>query len=206
MTTRFFALSALLAVAACSGPGVPVKVSQALQGLSADLQGAGALAVAGSSTWSPAQEAAFAAVVRRDQCAAETADPVVPVINAAIDVKLTGSISSSGSFSVTGSTLGVISPSVTFGRSNASEQELDIPVRFVALSGVANELLTERSAVLANLPMPIKLELAGAAVRDSQAAGSRLDRLVQGFDPSSCGSAKGRPAATPLLMSRRPAR
>ncbi|WP_428391404.1 hypothetical protein [Lichenicoccus sp.] len=203
---RAGALAALGLLAGCAAPSRPVTIADALRTLQTQLLEAGALSARAAT---PAQ---FARAVRGAQCAANNADPEVPIIAGEITVALTGSFTSNGGFAV--------GPAITggppFGLSGSfartQGQGLTLPLSFAALSSLPDVVAQSRLALFTELPPHAK----AAEIRRALVARDRLRLRVRGlitsFRSAQCRGSngavfqprsalpQGRPLARPALQ------
>ena len=176
-TIRPLALAVLL-LSGCANAGTPVTIGQALAELQRELGAAGAVSAVGSD---PAR---FTAAARAAQCAAQQADPEVPLMAHDLTVDLTGSFSATGGFMVGSSVVGM---SLTANATRGQTQELVLPLSFVALSEVPAMAAAQRLAPLAALPPADRKAETTSILRDRDALRARITGLIASWRPALCG-------------------
>lgn len=163
----FCFLPACLILSGCLFAGEnQTSISAALSGIQGDLTNAGVVSAAGVGKWSEEQRNRFDKNVHALQCAQKNLDPVVALVSGPVTMQLTGSLTQSGSFSVSALTT---SPVVGFS-ANASKlkaQQLSMPVQFIPLSS------------LPDAEMQREIEYAGALLGQSdQVRETEATRIV----------------------------
>ncbi|MBS1054591.1 hypothetical protein [Gluconobacter kondonii] len=119
----------------------PVTISEALSGIQVDLTKTGVVSTSHVQDWTTGQEAAFDRNVQTLQCNQHGPDPVVAMISGPVALSLSGSFTSSGSFSVGySSTMPVFALQADASRTKA--QTLTLPVQFVPLSALPDAEMT----------------------------------------------------------------
>lgn len=170
-------LSTGLLLAGCARASAPITIGQALAELQRELQAAGAVSAVGSD---PAR---FAQQVLAAQCAAQEADPEVPVLAHDLTVDLSGSFSATGGFTV-GST--VVGTGITASATRGQTQQLTLPLSFVALSEVPAAVAAQRLVPLAALPEASRRMEVTRVLAGRNALRVRIDRLIASWTPASC--------------------
>ncbi|KXV79692.1 hypothetical protein AD936_00880, partial [Gluconobacter japonicus] len=115
--------------------GAQTSISAALAGVQKDLTKAGVVSASDVQNWSEAQTAHFDANVRALQCAQRNVDPVVALVSGPVAMQLNGTLTQSGSFSVSALT-SVPVLGITAEASRSKTQQLSLPVQFVPLSAL----------------------------------------------------------------------
>ena len=168
----------LAMLSGCAPASAPVTINQALGELQRELAAAGAVSAVGSD---PAR---FAGAARAAQCAAQQADPEVPLLAHDLTVDLTGSFTAAGGFTVGSSVVGA---SLNASGTRGQTQELVLPLSFVALSEVPTIVTAQRLAPLAALPAADRHAETTAILRDRDGLRARVDALIAGWTPAGCG-------------------
>lgn len=132
----FYVLPVWLLLSGCIfTSGAQTSISAALAGVQKDLTKAGVVSASDVQNWSEAQTAHFDANVRALQCAQRNVDPVVALVSGPVAMQLNGTLTQSGSFSVSALTsipvLGIAAEA-----SRSKTQQLSLPVQFVPLSAL----------------------------------------------------------------------
>lgn len=183
-----------LLMGACAHQSAPVSIGQALQEVQRQLGAAGAVSAVGSDA------ARFAVAAQAAQCAAQEADPEVPLLAHDLTVDLTGSFSATGGFTVGSAVIGL---SLTGNATRGQTQELVLPLSFVALSEVPAAAAAQRLAPLAALPDADRRREVTQVLADRDALRARIAGLIANWSPSSCpGTATSPPLFHP---NQRPA-
>lgn len=113
------------------------SISAVLAGIQEDLTKAGVVSASDVQGWSEEQAARFDANVRALQCAQRNVDPVVALVSGPVAMQLNGSLTQSGSFSVSVSALTSVPVlGITAEASRSKTQQLSLPVQFVPLSAL----------------------------------------------------------------------
>lgn len=176
-------MAAILPLAGCAQQSRPVSIGQALQTLQQQLRAAGAVSAVGSD---PAR---FAAAIRTAQCAAQQADPEIPLLAHDLTVDLTGSFSASGGFTVGSAAVGI---SLTGSASRGQTQEIGLPLTFVALSELPASVAAQRLAPLTLLPARDRINETSQVLADRNELRARIRGLIAGWTPAACtGTAPG---------------
>lgn len=115
--------------------GAQTSISAALAGVQKDLTKAGVVSASDVQNWSEAQTANFDANVRALQCAQRNVDPVVALVSGPVAMQLNGTLTQSGSFSVSALT-SIPVLGITAEASRSKTQQLSLPVQFVPLSAL----------------------------------------------------------------------
>ncbi|MDI6652295.1 hypothetical protein QMA67_04950 [Gluconobacter japonicus] len=136
------------------------SISAVLAGVQEDLTKAGVVSASDVQEWSEEQAARFDANVRALQCAQRNVDPVVALVSGPVAMQLNGSLTQSGSFSVSALT-SVPVLGITAEASRSKTQQLSLPVQFVPLSA------------LPDAEMQREVEYAGALMSQSDAIRQR---------------------------------
>lgn len=136
------------------------SISAVLAGIQEDLTKAGVVSASDVQGWSEEQAARFDANVRALQCAQRNVDPVVALVSGPVAMQLNGSLTQSGSFSVSALT-SVPVLGITAEASRSKTQQLSLPVQFVPLSA------------LPDAEMQREVEYAGALMSQSDAIRQR---------------------------------
>ena len=136
------------------------SISAVLAGVQEDLTKAGVVSASDVQGWSEEQAARFDANVRALQCAQRNVDPVVALVSGPVAMQLNGSLTQSGSFSVSALT-SVPVLGITAEASRSKTQQLSLPVQFVPLSA------------LPDAEMQREVEYAGALMSQSDAIRQR---------------------------------
>ena len=184
---------ACLLLSGCARASAPITIAQALQEVQHELAGAGAVSAVGSN---PTR---FAAAARAAQCAAQQANPEVPLMAHDLTLDLTGSFSATGGFTVGSAVVGL---AVTASGTRGQTQELVLPLSFVALSEVPAAVAAQRLAPLAALPDADRKTETALILADRDALRARIAALVAGWTPSVCEAA---PSGTLFHPNLRPA-
>ncbi|GAP25915.1 hypothetical protein GLF_2797 [Gluconobacter frateurii NBRC 101659] len=136
------------------------SISAVLAGIQEDLTKAGVVSASDVQEWSEEQAARFDVNVRALQCAQRNVDPVVALVSGPVAMQLNGSLTQSGSFSVSALT-SVPVLGITAEASRSKTQQLSLPVQFVPLSA------------LPDAEMQREVEYAGALMSQSDAIRQR---------------------------------
>ncbi|GAD10374.1 hypothetical protein [Gluconobacter japonicus] len=136
------------------------SISAVMAGIQEDLTKAGVVSASDVQGWSEEQAARFDANVRALQCAQRNVDPVVALVSGPVAMQLNGSLTQSGSFSVSALT-SVPVLGITAEASRSKTQQLSLPVQFVPLSA------------LPDAEMQREVEYAGALMSQSDAIRQR---------------------------------
>ncbi|MGC5748537.1 hypothetical protein J4P41_07845 [Gluconobacter sp. NFX36] len=136
------------------------SISAVLAGVQEDLTKAGVVSASDVQGWSEEQAARFDANVHVLQCAQRNVDPVVALVSGPVAMQLNGSLTQSGSFSVSALT-SVPVLGITAEASRSKTQQLSLPVQFVPLSA------------LPDAEMQREVEYAGALMSQSDAIRQR---------------------------------
>lgn len=117
------------------------------------------------------------------QCAAGTANPMV-FVSLPSKVNLTGSVDPSGAITISGVSTGEKSAPVKA----ASPGAFAIPLRVSSLTGFPNEYLRESVALLDTRGMPneLVLKLQSNLTANYDKLNSRIQALVDDYDPRAC--------------------
>ena len=121
--------------------------------------------------------------IRERQCAAGTANPLVFVALPS-KVNLNASVERSGGIAISGVTSGEPSAQVEA----PSKSAFAIPLRVSSLTGFPNEYLKESAALLdtRGLPNDLALRLQSDVAATYDKLNSRIQELVDGYDPRAC--------------------
>ena len=182
-----------LVLAGCAQQSRPVSIGQALQTLQQQLRAAGAVSAVGSD---PAR---FGVAIRAVQCAAQQADPEIPLLAHDLTVDLTGSFSASGGFTVGSAVVGT---SLTGSATRGQTQEIGLPLTFVALSELPASVAAQRLALLALLPARDRGIETARVLADRNELRGRIRGLIASWTPAAC---TGALPAGPFQPNRRPA-
>ena len=175
----------------CARSSAPITIGQALGEVQRELGAAGAVSAVG------ADPARFAAAARAAQCAAQQADPEVPLLAHDLSLDLTGSFSATGGFTVGSAVVGL---GATASATRGQTQEIVLPLSFVALSEVPAMVASQRLAPLAALPQRDRIAETRPILAERDALRVRIGTLIRSWTPASCGSA---PAPTVLEPNAR---
>lgn len=115
--------------------GAQTSIDAALGGVQKDLTRTGVVSASDVQDWSEAQANRFDDNVRALQCAQRNVDPVVALVSGPVAIQLNGSLTQSGSFSVSALT-SVPVLGITADASRSTTQQLSLPVQFVPLSAL----------------------------------------------------------------------
>ena len=122
-------------VTACSPmKAPPVSITQAITDIADDLGKFRTLGVMDVTLWTDTQREDFAHALHVEQCRQKTPDPVIVMLRDNLLVKLTGSISSTGGFTVGSNGSGLPSVGLSGSKSHGQDQELDVPIYMTPLS------------------------------------------------------------------------
>ncbi len=129
--------------------------------------------------------------IRERQCAAGTANPMV-FVSLPSKVNLTGSVDPSGGITISGVSTGETSAPVKA----PSQSAFAIPLRVSSLTGFPNEYLKESAALLDTRGMPndLALKLQSNLAANYEKLTSRIQELVNGYDPRACAGSSFREA------------
>ncbi|KXV20523.1 hypothetical protein [Gluconobacter japonicus] len=157
----FYVLPVWLLLSGCVfTSGAQTSISAALASVQKDLTKAGVVSASDVQNWSEEQAARFDANVHALQCAQRNVDPVVALVSGPVAMQLNGSLTQSGSFSVSALT-SVPVLGITAEASRSKTQQLSLPVQFVPLSA------------LPDAEMQREVEYAGALMSQSDAIRER---------------------------------
>ena len=179
-------------LAGCARSSAPVTIRQALAEVQRELAAAGAVSAVG------ADPARFAAAARAAQCAAQQADPEVPLLAHDLSLDLTGSFSATGGFTVGSAVVGL---GATASATRGQTQEIVLPLSFVALSEVPAMVASERLAPLAALPQRDRSAETRPILAERDALRARIRTLIRSWTPALCGAP---PAPAVLEPNARP--
>ena len=153
----FYVLPVWLLLSGCVFTGgAQTSIDAALGGVQKDLTRAGIVSASDVQDWSEEQANRFDTNVRALQCAQRNVDPVVALVSGPVAIQLNGSLTQSGSFSVSALT-SVPVLGITADASRSTTQQLSLPVQFVPLSA------------LPDAEMQREVEYAGALLGQSDA-------------------------------------
>ncbi|MBS1040719.1 hypothetical protein JK203_07640 [Gluconobacter cerinus] len=161
------------------GSGEQTSVSAALAGVQKDLAKAGVVSVSEVQDWSTEQSHRFDGNVRALQCSQHTLDPVVALVSGPVTMQLNGSLTQSGSFSVSAlTTVPVIGIAADASRSKT--QQLSLPVQFVPLSALPDAEMqreVEYAGALLGQPGDVRDKEAGRILNARQALYTHIHSL-----------------------------
>lgn len=175
----------------CARSSAPVTIGQALGEVQRELGAAGAVSAVG------ADPARFAAAAHAAQCAAQQADPEVPLLAHDLSLDLTGSFSATGGFTVGSAVVGL---GATASATRGQTQEIVLPLSFVALSEVPAMVASQRLAPLAALPQRDRLAETRPILAERDALRARIGVLIRSWTPASCGLAPAPRAPAPVVL------
>jgi hypothetical protein len=118
----------------------PVPFDKALKGVEQDVRDAQPIILSsiGNSGGSAALEASLESI----QCAANLADPIIPVFTGPVQLTLQGTISEAGAFAISAT------PSLTTTVTRQAQQQVMVPMTWVSMATLADFYLSQELAYL----------------------------------------------------------
>lgn len=141
--------------------------------------------------------------VRAKQCSARTANPLL-LTSLPLNVRLTGNLGGDGRIEFSGAkTEGIVGSTRL-----VSDQGVEVLLRVSTLSDLPNEYLKEMSALLQakGLPDEIMQKLKKEVPATYEALTARVSKLVNDFDPISCGRLEAKRPESPKPQAATPER
>jgi hypothetical protein len=124
----------------------PIPLATALAGVQSDLRKAGPVVLSDVDGSEERVKTVFT-LIGASQCVNKTANPLIPVITGAVQLTLQGQVSESGQFTVSAT------PGVQATVTRQVQQQLMVPMTFVALSNLADFYLGQQLTSLQYLSL-----------------------------------------------------
>lgn len=135
--------TALLTACTASAPP-PVSITTAINGVVNDLGKFHSVNLMDATSWDQTQQIQFATAMRTEQCRQKTADPIIVTLRDSILMKLTGSFTDTGAFSVGSAGMGMPSLAMSGSHAKTAQQELDVPVYMTTLSELSDYIYIQQ--------------------------------------------------------------